>query len=266
MTPTLSDLGAALPLVPRGDGVFDLVVPTGWRQGRGAFGGLVVGTLARAMETLEAPTERPIRTLDATLGGPLRPGPAELHVALRRRGQAMTTLAARITQDAVVVAEAMAVCGLARPGAVARGLLLPPAPKPWADVPVVEVGPPLAPDFARHFEFRNLGAAPFSGGQAGSVAAGWIRPRVETRRHDTLELVAITDAWWPAALAAESGPRPMSTVAFHWSCYATPTGDDPLYHEGRVLASDEGFFTEERILWDAHGALVVVNHQTFAVS
>jgi hypothetical protein len=264
--PTLVDLGAALPLNPGGDGVFDLEVPTGWQQGRGAFGGLVVGTLARGMESLEPPTERPIRTLDATLGGPLRPGAAELRVALRRRGQAMTTLAAQILQGGTVVAEAMAICGLARPGSVARGLLLPPTPTPWAEVPVVEVGPPLAPDFARHFEFRNLGAAPFTGGQAGGMAAGWIRPRVETRRHDTLELVSITDAWWPAALAAESMPRPMSTVAFHWSCYGTPTDDAPLYHEGRVLASDEGFFTEERILWDADGKLIAVNHQTFAVS
>jgi hypothetical protein len=131
-------------------------------------------------------------------------------------------------------------------------------------VPVLELPTAAVPPFTRHLEFRNTGALPATGA-ATPTAAGWIRPRVRRRTHDTFELVCLTDAWWPAALASERGPLHTATVSFQWSRYATPAGDAPLYHEGRVLAAGDGFFSEERALFTADGELVALNHQTFAV-
>jgi len=51
-----------------------LVVPPGWRQGRVAFGGLVVGSLVRAIKQRIADPARAVRTVTAELPGPLEPG------------------------------------------------------------------------------------------------------------------------------------------------------------------------------------------------
>jgi len=47
---------------PTGPGEFEATVPDGWQQGRGAFGGLVYGMLARAMEHVVADPARRLRT------------------------------------------------------------------------------------------------------------------------------------------------------------------------------------------------------------
>jgi hypothetical protein len=265
MMELLDALADVATLAPRGDGLFEVEVPDGWQHGRGAYGGLVVGLLAVAVEAVEDPTVRPIRTLSATLGHPVAAGAATLRVTVGRRGKSLSTLTAQLHQGGVVAAEGLFVCSADRTPTAAVGLLGPPTPERWATTPVIEVDAPGVPRFTRHLEFRNTGAVPFSGATA-PTASGWIRPRTRRRTHDTFELVCLTDAWWPAALCAERTPVHTATVSFQWSRYATPTGDAPLYHEGRVLAAGGGFFSEERALFTADGALVVLNHQTFAVS
>src|SRR5437879_5846273 len=95
-TPAWDELTA----VERGGpaGVFRFDVPEGWQQGRGAFGGLVVAALARALEAFEPAPDRPLRTLNAELCGPALPGPSEIRVEAIRRGSGVTTLAARLVQ------------------------------------------------------------------------------------------------------------------------------------------------------------------------
>jgi len=46
-----------------GPGSFEVTVPDGWQQGRGAFGGLVYGMLTRAMEQVVDEPARRLRTL-----------------------------------------------------------------------------------------------------------------------------------------------------------------------------------------------------------
>ena len=43
------------------DNVYRSLVPSGWEMGRGAFGGLVHGTLARAMNASEPDAGRSLR-------------------------------------------------------------------------------------------------------------------------------------------------------------------------------------------------------------
>lgn len=268
----LDDLNAVAPLTDRGEGRFELEIPAGWQQGRGTFGGLTLGLLARAVECLEPPAERPLRSLNATIGGALKPGRAEIAVTARRRGRALSTWAAALIQGGVVVAEALTIHGASRPNSPLGGALRRPdeAVDGWRELPVAPLNGAIGPDFVRHFEFRNLGAAPFQGLHE-ALTAGFVRPRTSSRRHDTAELIALSDAWWPAPLCAVTAPTPMATVGFQWARYADPSdlvGPDreaPLYHEGRVLAAEDGYFTEERVLFDVRGRLVCLNHQTMAV-
>ncbi|HSN33980.1 MAG TPA: acyl-CoA thioesterase domain-containing protein, partial [Ideonella sp.] len=89
-------------------------IPEGWQQGRGAFGGLVLGVLCRAMEAAEP--ERATRTLTGDLCGPVLPGAAEIEVVELRRGSNQTNLRATLTQQGAVLATATAV--LSKPRAV----------------------------------------------------------------------------------------------------------------------------------------------------
>jgi hypothetical protein len=78
-------------VTPLGDGRFAADIPDGWQQGRGAFGGLVLAALLRAMEAAEDDRARVTRSLSGELCGPVLPGPVE--IVRRRRCAAATTSA-----------------------------------------------------------------------------------------------------------------------------------------------------------------------------
>lgn len=248
---------------PVGEGRFSADVPDGWQQGRGAFGGLGIGIGVRALEAVEA--ERPLRALTAELPGPLLPGPADLRVQTLRRGRGLSTLEALVVQDGEVKVRVSGVFGGARvaePGFAPE----PPAPGDWRAVPAVPQGS-VPPPFARFFEYRVTGPAPFSGG-AEPVAAGWIRPRVALARWGPAEVAAMADAYWPALFATTTGFRPMATVTFTLQltdrALALPS-DAPLFYRARALAASAGYVSELRELWTADGELVALNPQTFVI-
>jgi hypothetical protein len=78
--------------------------------------------------------------------------------------------------------------------------------------------------------------------------------------------VALADAWWPAGIATEAGPRPIGTIAFTLQMFAPREPLDPgepLFHRARALAAQGGFVVEQRELWTSRGELVALNQQTF---
>jgi hypothetical protein len=249
-------------------GIFRFVVPEGWQQGRGAFGGLVVAALVRALEAFEASPDRPLRTLGAELCGPAVPGPSEIHVEPIRRGSGVTTLAARLLQGEEIVAHATAL--LARSRGEHRTVLAiePPAPPPWREVPPLEhVAGPFTPAFARHFEFRPTGPLPFAG-VPDAVVSGWIRPRARGAARDAAYIAGCVDAWWVAAIAHDARPRPMATLGFTMDLAGDLAGldpDAPLFTRGRALAGRDGYVVETRELWGEDGRLVALNRQTVAI-
>src|SRR5215468_288736 len=88
---------------------YQLDVVDGWRQGRGAFGGLVVGALIRAIELREADPARKVRSVTAELPGPLEPGIADIAVESLRRGKNVSTVRAALTQGGDVKGHAVAI-------------------------------------------------------------------------------------------------------------------------------------------------------------
>lgn len=252
---------------PLGGGRFELLVPDGWQQGRGAFGGYVLASLIRAMEAEHGAPERPLRSITSELCGPTLPGPAELRVEVLRAGTGVSTIAARLVQNGEVQAHAVGVFGKQRATDRDRVALTPPKLTPWREVEVLPVQPPFGPVFAEHYEFRNTGPLPFSG-HKDPAASGWIRPKNPGEKRDAAFIAACVDAWWPAGFVLEDVPRPMATVGFMMELCGTLEGlpkDEPLFHFAKDAVVRDGYIVEFRELWGADGRLVALNQQTIAI-
>lgn len=245
---------------------FAALIPDHWQQGRGAFGGLVLGTLLRAIERCEPDASRTTRTLSGDLCGPVLSGPAELRVRTLRRGNNQSNLAAELAQDGAVLATASAVLSPPRAadGAPRFVPAPPPSSPPWRELPALAVAPPVGPAFAQHYEYRAAGA-PFSRGDE-PVIDGFIRERVPLARLDAPALVGRLDAWWPT-LFAVGAPRPVATISFVAEILVDPATlppEEPLRYRARMAALHDGFFVELRELWSGE-RVVALNQQTFAI-
>ncbi|MDQ3263426.1 MAG: thioesterase family protein [Myxococcota bacterium] len=251
----------------RSDDGFALTFPDGWQQGRGAFGGLVAAVLVRTLEEAVANPQRTLRSLTLELCGPTLPGPVQLRPEILRAGNAVTTAACRLIQSGEIQAHAVGVFG--KPRLTDRDALHLETPQmaPWEAMEPLPVEPPMGPDFARFFEYRSQSPLPFSGA-ADPRVEGWIRPKRPGLRRDAALIAACMDAWWPAQLTVEDGPRPMATLAFTLQLCGGLEGLDPrvpFYFRSRDVVVQDGFFVELRELWGADGRLIALNQQTFAI-
>lgn len=252
---------AASAVERAGEGRYLARVPDGWQQGRGAFGGLGIGIAIRAMEAEES--ERPLRALTAELPGPLMPGEAEVDVEVLRRGSGMTTLEAHVVQEGETKLRASGVFGRARvEHALAESVEVP----DWSAVTPMPSGA-MGPPFSRYFEYRVTGPLPFTGGPE-PIVEGFTRPVEKAAHWGAAEVAAMADAYWPALFSTMTTFRPMATVTYTLQLAAKAHALDPgapLYFRSRVLAAEGGFVSELRELFDASGARVAINPQTFVV-
>jgi acyl-CoA thioesterase len=244
---------------------FQAEVPDGWQQGRGAFGGLVLGNLVRAIQAFDAAPDRPLRSLTAQICGPVLVGPNPIHVERLRTGTGVSTIAARMERDGEVLAHAVGILGRRRGDDTDFCDLAPPVMPPWRELaPAVMRG---VPTFASFFEYRVTGAVPFSG-DAEPVASGWVRPREAGPVRDAAWLTALIDAWWPAILSRFTAPRPIATLAFTLELFDGVDGLDPeapLFYRARGAAARAGYLVEMRELWGEDGRLIALNQQTIAI-
>lgn len=252
---------------PRESGIFDLSIPDGWQQGRGAFGGLTIASLVRATEAFAATPDRSLRSLTAELPGPTMVGPAEIRVEMLRAGSGQSTLFARLVQDGEVRAASTSVLAKARaPSADAWNQLVAPVLRPWREMRPLSMEGGF-PAFARHLEYRTDGPFPFTGGTE-ARCEGWIRARTAGSMSRASYLAAMSDAWWPSAFSVWTSPRAIGTVAFTMQLFgADETIDDaiPLAHRAKMWVLHEGWMIEQRELWSEDGRLVALNQQTIAV-
>jgi acyl-CoA thioesterase len=261
------DLEEATRPKSRAPGVYDFEIADGWQQGRGAFGGLVIAALVRAIEHAAESPDRTLRSLTAELPGPAVVGPAEIRVEPVRVGSGQSTLSAKLIQEGE--ARACAVAVLARPRAEGSGEfceLTPPELRPWREVPVLpmDFG---APTFTQNFVFASDGPHPFAGGKE-ALARGWIRAKRAGKMSATSLLVALADAWWPATFSRWPSMRPLATVSFTMQVLGRIDALDPeipLAYRGRAWVQSQGWFVEQRELWTESGRLLALDQQTFAI-
>lgn len=243
---------------------FVLDVPLGWEQGKGAFGGLVVGAMVNAALQCESDVVRSFRTVSAEIVGPVKTGTkANIHVEVLRRGTGLTALDVKLSQEGEgVLARATVTLAKTRTADHAFDAVAKPTIPSFEQAMVAPVAPPMGPAFARHFEFRPTAGFPFSGS---SVAAseGFISP-LSTSSWGPAEWVALADCYWPSILALETAPRPTSTIGFTLHLLREPPRG-PLFFRAKTLASRDGYITELRELFTQDGELVLINPQVFAI-
>jgi len=254
---------------PVGDG-YQLDVAAGWRQGRGAFGGLVIGALLRAIEQRTADPTRKVRTVTAELPGAVEPGTADITVETLRQGKNVSTVRAVLSQDGEIKSHVVAILAASRGSAeaVAWNELPRPEAPGWNRVEPIHLGVPagLRPEFADQFEYRVIEGLPLSGGEG--RALGWIRPRDPGAPRDAAYIAAMIDAWWPIAFIRFTKLRPMATIAFTLNIVAELDGLDPmapLLYRATAPVCAGGYCLETRELWGEDGRLVATNQQTFAI-
>lgn len=241
-------------------------IPDRWQQGKGAFGGVVVGIMTRAIVAAEVDRARTLRSLTAELCAPALVGPIVVRVSSLRRGASMTFVEARLEQEGALVAHASA--ALASPRNIEPARIRPAAPTrtPWRDVAPIPVQAPIGPVFADKYEYRSTGPLPFAAGPE-AAAEGWIREAVAPSRIDEAVIAGLLDAWWPTVLALESSPRAAATVSYTMQLLTDPRSLDPsepLFYRARGVAAADNFFVEMRELWSGD-AVVALNQQTFAL-
>jgi acyl-CoA thioesterase len=245
------------------DAAFRLDVPAGWRQGRGAFGGLCVAAMIRAARMRTNDPARAVRSVTAELFAPVDAGPAALEVEILRHGNAVSAVRVAIVQTDVR-AHAVVLLGAARGVDVAWQDLVAPEAPPWR---TLAAAPNFGwPEFAANFEYRIVAGIPTTAGEA--VTVGWVRAREPGAARDAGAIAALIDAWYPAALVRLPAMRPMATIAYTLDVIGSLDGLDPeapLLYRGRVPVCRDGYFVEARELWGEDGRLIALNHQTFAI-
>jgi hypothetical protein len=250
---------------PAGD---TLTVDDTWLQGRGAYGGLTVGALVRAIEARVADPRRRVRSVTAELPAPTVPGTATVESELLRSGNQLTVARASVRQGDVITGHAVAVLAASRDTGrdVAWRDLQPPVLPPWSTMSPAPMTAGPFPAFAQHFEFRVATGIPFTGGD--HVTTGWVRARNPGELRDAAYVAAMIDVWYPAFLVGARAPRPLATIAYTLELFDGLDGlapDAPLAYRGTVPVCGDGYFVETRELWGDDGRLVARNHQTFAI-
>lgn len=244
------------------NGVITWDVPEGWRQGRGAFGGLTLATLARAASEEVSAEGRELRTITAEIPSAVRATRTNVRVTTLRAGSGLTSIAAHLEQEDAVVAHAVMSFGKTRVKDFDRSERI--ALPPFAEAPIVpiELG---GPEFAQHLEYRVTRGVPFAS-EPDAIVEGWVRFRDPSEMPKSIALVALVDAWFPSVLPTLTEMRPFATISFaahlfdrEWSLA------EPLHHRARLIGSQEGYFVELRELFTPRGELCAINQQTFAV-
>ena len=256
----------ALKVERVGDHLFEKNFPDGWQQGRGAFGGIVLGSMCRAMEATETDLSRVLRSFTGEIFAPVLPGQASIAIEVLRVGAGVSTYRSTLIQSGAPVAVGVGVFGKNRNDSGAWNDLSKPSFTPhWSELPPLPIEPPIGPHFARAFDFRSTGPLPFSGAKE-QIANGWVRPKAPTAKLGASELIVMADTFWPSGFSTMDAPRPMATLTFTFQHFPSATvldPSEPLFYCAKTVAGHGGYVSEMRELWTARGELLALNPQTF---
>jgi Acyl-CoA thioesterase N-terminal domain/Acyl-CoA thioesterase C-terminal domain len=266
----VTDFDDATAVEATGEGSYAWLLPDGWQQGRGAWGGLVVAALVRSIVASEPDPRRLVRSVSVQMMAPAMPGPHVIETRAARRGSAISTWSAVLTdaQGAEVASMAAVTGGPRAPvqthGSRGWGTVAAPVVPPVDSLDRAPTGPPF-PVFMQHLDFRPVSGMPFSGGPAASI--GWLG-LLQPPTPSEVTLLALGDAWWPASLPMLAQMPRVATVSFMANLLLDPTtvpAGELLLHESFVTAAADGFASEHRRLWTSDGRLAVDNLQTMVI-
>ncbi|MDP6946816.1 MAG: thioesterase family protein [Myxococcota bacterium] len=261
----MSGLSEVIRWAPRGDGVYETVLTEEWFQGRGSFGGLVVGALLHAFtETLEAPDFSP-RSLTVHFCSPGKAGPAQCRVKVEYRGRSGAQLTGCVVGDNQVIATGSAFFGLSRPSKMKWSTDERPqiaGPRTFSRAPWL----PALPAFCKQIDYRYaFGTAPYGGGDE-AVMGGWSRP-AEGGVLDYPTLAALLDVWAPPALARISTFAPAATIDLTTHFLAPPPAEPDAFvlHHCTAPTMGGGYAETLGTAWSEDGTLLARTRQWVAI-
>jgi acyl-CoA thioesterase len=192
----------------------------------------------------------------------LRPpveGPAEVEVAVERRGRSLSNVTARMTQDGATVALALAALAADRGDSVDFDDAVMPTVAPPDRCPPMPPGPDI-PMRGRYESRLAIGGAMFAEGPH-ALTGGWIR-LAGGEPLDEVVVAAMTDAWPPAVFTRSATPLAVPTIdltvhlrqpvldAAAWSLVVF-----------RTTVSAGGYLEEDGEVWSADGRLLAHSRQ-----
>lgn len=243
---------------------FKAEIHPGWWVVRGPHGGYISAILLRALsERLDDPA-RHIRSFTTHFTAAPTEAPLAITTSIDRAGRSMSFLSARMEQDGVVVATALAAFSEPWTGFDFDDAPMPDVPRPEDSFEIPKSGENI-PAFLGNFDMRAcFGSLPFSGHHE-AVVGGWYRlhpPQVA----DPMVMATLLDAWAPAVFpkATEMLVCPTIDLTMHFRTPLPLDGAGPDdYYLGRFSSKlgRDGFFEEDGELWAADGCLIAQSRQ-----
>lgn len=267
MTTQTETFETATAVSEREPGTYSWVVPPGWAVGRGAWGGIVIGSLINAICAAERDAARVVRSVSAEIAAPATVGEHEVVVTSLRRGSGLSTWGATtVNAEGELIARLTAVLAEDRKSSVdldytTWDLPGPPSAPASRDIAGIDMAG-LAPEFVQHLDIRPVSGIAYSG--RGTQTLGYVRLAAPVA-HTAASLIGLVDGWWAAAIVALDRFRPIATINFSANILVDPASiapDELLLHHGFATGSHAGFTSEQRRLWSTDGRLVVDNLQS----
>lgn len=244
-----------------GPGRYAARLDRGWWIQRGPNGGYLAAIMLRAIRAEVNDPDRAARSLTVHYLRPPADGPVELEVVVERQGRTLSTASARMVQDGVTVALALAALAGDRVDSVA-----------FDDAEMPEVAPPdrcppmptptgLTIPLRDRFESRLAIGGPLFGEGPVARTGGWMR-LVDGEPLDEIVVTQLTDAWPPAVFTRSATPLAVPTVdlTVHLrNRVADPGGWCLVVFQTRVAGG--GYLEEDGEVWSEDGRLLAQSRQ-----
>lgn len=246
-------------------GVYSMVLPDDWLQGRTAFGGLSAALCWEAAQR-SGDALPPLRSAQFAFVGPAG-GRLRIEPTLLRRGKSAAFYSVDLHGDEVLAVRGLLCFGASRPSQLNHVDLPAPATPGWDDCPTYFEANDRR-SFLQHFDSRlAAGARPRTPGAKPEMVV-WLKHRDADTPNTLAPLIALADALPPAAVVnfgADSGP--ISTMT--WSIDVL--SDAPRSASGWWLVRStaqtavDGYSAQDMVVWDDQGAPVLAMRQTVAI-
>ncbi len=252
-----------------GDGHYGYVITDNWMQGRTTYGGLSACLCLDAVykEYSDLP---PLRSAQITFVGPVN-GEVSVKIEVLRRGKSVANVHARLSNEHGIGTEVVFTFGASRQSRLDADyteqvkLVAPEDAAPF-------FGPHGRPVFTENFDCRLVeGDRPMSGSSKHDMLM-WVRYNEDgmstgERTNPYSSLLAIADMPPPAVLPMFEEFAPISSMTWMVNFLDEPTNSDSDWWLLRSTAENakDGYSSQNMLVWDANGRLVVTGRQSVAV-
>ena len=252
-------------LTPCAEG-FSSIVPTGWKQGRTAYGGAMCALSYIAAQNTFANLP-PLRSFQTTFVGPVGENPI-FTPQLLRQGKNVTSVSVDIVTDDQNVGRTSFIFGKARQSFLTQTGKAPDAPMPEdAEYFAPKTIRDKLPGFVRNFDMRLIaGNRPLSGAKNGYIRA-WCRHEDEWARDKVEGFICLGDVLPPAAMPMFKSFGPVSSVNWQVNIIEPElTTQDGWWHLDTTLnAARDGYASQTMRYWNIEGRLIAEAIQTVAI-